>query len=100
MKDKNCVYIMTKNDDLELPMVVTDTLEEMSFLTGFSIWSLFRHLVKNSVINKKYRIRQVDVRDPEEKFQFDEYKKFCKKVGISPANFESLKRFRRDCFGV
>ncbi len=99
MRNKNCVYILTKNDNLELPMIVADTLEEISVLYNIPICTLYRHCISNRPICDKYRVRMVDIRDPEEKFVFDEYNRFCLKENLVPSNFKNLMRFRRECFG-
>lgn len=99
MKNKNCVYIFVTADEYELPIAIADTLEEISELVGYRFGLLYQALKRNSVINCKYRIREVDIRDPEEKFIFEEYNKFCLKENLSPSNFKNLMRFRRECFG-
>ena len=99
MKNKNYVYVLTKNDDLELPMIVADTIEEISILSKIPYFILYRHCRNNRSIFNQYRIREIDIRDPEEKFVFEEYNNFCLKENLSPSHFKSLMRFRRECFG-
>lgn len=99
MKDIKFTYVFTLADDLELPLVVTDTLEEMVGFTGFNFSCLFKACSRNSVIANRYRLRKVDIRDPEEKFNFEDYKSYCKSAGLNESSFNSLQRYRQYCFG-
>lgn len=96
----NFVYVLTRDDTLELPLIVEDTLEEISKKFNISFWILFRHCADNSVIKGGYRIRKVDIRDPLEKFTFDDYDRFCIENLLKKTDFKSLQRFRQTCFGV
>jgi len=97
---RNYVYLFVEANDLELPMIVTDTLEEMSEMSGYNLKTLYSACERNSLINGKFRIRKVDVRDPEEKFDFEEYKKFCKDNNLKVSDFKNLQRFRQQSYGV
>lgn len=98
MKNKGFLYVLTNDDVLELPQIVTDTLDEMSKLSGIPFFILYRHCLSNRPIMKMYRIRKVDIRDPEEKFSFDDYDKFCKDYSLPMTNFKSLQLFRSYCY--
>lgn len=99
MKNTNYVYLLVKNDDLELPIFVADTLEELSNMSDIPFMTLYQACVRNSVIQTRYRVRHVDIRDPEERFLFKDYKDFCKQNNLKESKFSSLQRFRAYCYG-
>ena len=101
MKEIKCTYVFVKSDELELPIAVADTLDEIVGLTGFN-WSLLqRACLRNSLIAGKYRIRKVDIREDEQKFNdVSDYKKFCVLEAIPENDFKSLQRYRQYCFGA
>lgn len=100
MKQVKSTYVFISNDELELPIVVADTLEEIALLTGFNWLCLQRACLRNSLIAGQYRIKKVDIRDDEDRFNdlFD-YKKFCLKENIPENNFKSLQRYRQYVYG-
>ncbi len=100
MKSKNCVYLLTTNDNLELPVFVADTLDEISKKFNIPYFVLYRHCERNVPIANKYRIRQVDIREPFERFLFKDYKDFCKQNNLKESKFSSLQRFRAYCYGT
>lgn len=94
------VYMLTNNDVLQLPLLVADSLEELSRLTGFNDSTLCLAISRNSVLSGRYLVKRIDIREPEEKFNFEDFYQFCSKNSIASTNFKSLQRFREDCFGV
>lgn len=101
MKEIKNVYVLVNNDDLELPLLVCDTLEEIFKSTGFNVSTLFMAIQRNSVIAGKYRLRKVDICEPEDKFNdVKGYIAFCKQECIKPTYFTSLVRYRQYCYGV
>lgn len=94
------VYMFALADEYELPLMVADTIDEIADAFGFSWDCLQRACLRNSVVSGAYRIRKVDIREPEEIFNFLEYRKFCKKNNIKEGYPASLKRFRCECFGA
>lgn len=100
MKEIKYTYVFVENDGLELPIFIADTLMEISNLTGFNLGCLYYAVLRNSLIAGKYRIRKVDFRDPDEKFNnITDYLTFCKKENIKSNDFKSLQRYRQYCFG-
>ena len=100
MKKNYYEYLFVKADELELPMLIADSLEELSILSGFNFDCLWKAICRNSIIAGQFRVRKVDIRDPEEKFSWEEYKVFCKREGLKESYFKSLQQFRNECFGV
>ena len=72
----------------------------MPTLTVFKISTLYWAVVHGAVISNKYKIYLVDVRDPEEKFDFVEYRKFCERNNLKEGYPSSLDKFRQECFEV
>ena len=93
------VYLLYTNDYLQLPVCVTDTLEEMSKLVHYPFFTLYKALKRNSVIGGVYRIEKVDIFEKEDMFNFKDYLKYCLEKDIKPSNFVSLDEFRRFCYG-
>lgn len=100
MKKNYFEYIFVKADEFELPMMSADTLEKLSSMCGYNFDCLCKAVKRNSLIAGQFRVRKVDIRDPEEKFSWEEYKVFCEKEGLKQGYFKSLQRFRNECFGV
>ena len=99
MQDREYVFIIYEDDKLKLPMCVADSLSELARLTGFYYNELRNSYLENRHFNKKYKVEKIDIREPEEKFTFDEYKKFCKSEKLSVGSFSSLKKFAKYCYG-
>lgn len=99
MKNIKFTYVFSLADDLELPLFVGDTIEEIQAFSGFNWAMLQRAMLRNSVIAGRYRLRRVDIRDPEEKFNFEDYRNYCKSANLKESSFDSLRRYRQYCFG-
>ncbi len=93
------VYELVTADKYELPICVADSLDEMSMMTGFNFNTLYSAFAKSSLIAKKYRLYSVDVRDPIEKFNFNDYKVFCRSKALRECDFNSLEQYKRQCYG-
>lgn len=92
------VYVLVTNDILELPVIVADSIKELASKLGISIWSCFKHESRDSSIFGQYKIRKVDICEPQDKFNYLEYKKFCLDNKISQSDFKSLSRFKDYCY--
>ena len=98
MKNK-FVYVFAFADEYELPLMVADTLDEVSKEFNFSWACLQRALLRNSLIAGMYKIRRVDIMEPKDKFNdFEEYKLFCSEHGLRENNSKSLYLFKEFCF--
>ena len=92
------VYMVVTADKYELPVMVCDSLAELVSMSGFNIDSIKSAILRGSVIDNKYKIYRVDIREPEEKFNEKEYKKFCQFFNLAEQNFKSIQLFREYCF--
>ena len=93
------VYELITADKYELPIYVTDTLDDMSKLSGYNFNTLYSAFRDNSLISKRYKLIAVDIREPYEKFNFCDYKMFCAINGLKESNFSSLESYKRFCYG-
>lgn len=101
MKKQNFIYVVTKNDDLELPEFYDDTLKGLSEMTGYSFDCLFKAFKRGSIFDGKYRINKVMLDDKFDDFDsFEDYDIFCKKLLLQKSSPSSLDLFKAYCCGV
>ena len=94
------VYIIYQDDRLKLPIYVADTLVEMAKITGINLKMLSRALNDNKSFLNNLRVEKVDITEPEDKYNENTYKKFCKKHNLSVGSFSSHKMFAKECYGI
>lgn len=102
MKNKlgKTVYVLCKNDELQLPIIVTDTLQEMSLFTGYAFTTLFQAYLRKSIIAKRYLLLKVNIEEPEDKFNnLEEYLRYCSVHNLKPNRLTTLDEYREVCFG-
>ena len=92
-------YVLITADEYELPVVIADTLEDLSNGLDLSYFSCSKAFQRNSLILGKYRIKKVNLVEPQDKFNFIDYKKYCNDYGYSVSDFKSLNSFKNYCFG-
>lgn len=94
------VYVFIKSDELELPIAVADTLEEIELLTGFNWYLLQKACLRNSLIAGQFRIKKIDIREDIDRFNdISDYKKFCQTENIAENKFSSLQKYRQFIYG-
>lgn len=99
-KQPTSVYLLVTNDKYELPVSLgADTLKELSKITGFSYYELLNSLYHNYLVSRKYKVIKVDIREPESRFDYEDYKKYCWTNQIPVDSFKSLEQFKKYCYG-
>lgn len=96
----NYVYLLVTNDKSELPVSLgADTLKELSLITGFSYNELSHSLYHHYLVNRRYKVIKVDIREPEDRFNYEDYKLYCWTNQIPVGSFKSLEQFKKHCYG-
>lgn len=65
MKKGEYVYVLVEDDEYEFPVQITDTIAEMSAITGIDRWRLLNAIRRGSSIDG-FKIYKVDIRESEE----------------------------------
>ncbi|MBQ8206397.1 MAG: hypothetical protein IJZ77_02960 [Bacilli bacterium] len=97
---KGLNYLLVTNDIYEFPIIIADSLIELAKLSGYSHDAIRQALCRDSVLEGRYKVRVVDIREPKDKFNLCEYKEFCEGNGLPLGNFSSIKKFAEVCFEV
>ena len=92
-------YILITNDEYELPVLVFDRLEDIAECLGISFMRCFQAFMRNTILFGQYRIKKINLVEPQDNFNFISYKKYCEDNGLSVSNFQSLSQFKSLCFG-
>lgn len=94
------LYVFYQNDKYQLPLLVTDNLKDMANMLGYSYDTLVHALYRDSIIANLYKVERVDIREPEDKFNYFEYLEYCKLNGLIPSRMTSLDKYRNQCYGL
>lgn len=94
----NFVYLLVTADKFELPVMEADTIKELSEMTGYSQGTIKSAIFRASVLDNKFRIVKVDIREPEEMFTEKEYIKYCKENKLEVKSFDSIIKFKDYCY--
>ncbi|MBE5741199.1 MAG: hypothetical protein E7351_01535 [Clostridiales bacterium] len=95
---KDYVYLLVTADKFELPLMVAETFAELTEMTGLQYTTLRSALIRNSVIDGRYRIIKVDTREPEERFTKSDFVEYCREKNLEETDFDSFKAFMEFCF--
>lgn len=95
---KDYVYLLVTADKFELPVLESETIQEMSEMSGYNINSLKSALKSDSIVDLKYKLIKVDIREPEEMFTEEEYIKYCKANKLDIKSFDSIIKFKDYCY--
>ena len=95
---KNYVYLLITADKFEFPVLESETIQEMSEMSGYKISNLKFAIINNSVIDSRYKLVKVDIREPEEMFTEEEYIKYCKENKLDVKSFDSIIKFKDYCY--
>ena len=96
---KNYVYMLYDSDKYCLPLVVADTIKELSEITNIPYWALEHSVYRGDLIDNRFKVERVDIREPEEKFNYTEYIAYCFKNNLCTNRFTSLEKFKKYVYG-
>lgn len=87
------VYMIVTADEFELPVCLADTMLELSVLSGYNLNTLYSAYLRNMPLACRYNVIKVNIEEPEDRFNFEDYTKFCKENGLSVGNSNNLEKY-------
>lgn len=99
MKNKNIlsVYMLVTADKYEFPVCIADSMRKLAIMSGYKIMSLYGSCIRHVPLFGKYYVVKVNIEEPEDRFNFDDYKTFCKINHLSANNFKNLDKYYYAC---
>lgn len=96
---KTNLYILCTADKLEYVVGLGTSFEELSIATGIPRLTLYSAYSRKSLVYYRYKVEKVNVVEPQDMFNVDDYNRYCKRNKLKPSSARSLEKFRQFCFG-
>lgn len=93
---KQYAFLLTTTDCYEFAMSCCDTLSQMSKETGIPFCQLWNSFNRNETCcGGRYKVHKVDIITAEDKFNFEDYKEWCKLHNLKLSNYSNLLKYKR-----
>ena len=72
MKKNDYCYLLITADELELPVLIADTLDKLAKMSGYKYGTLLSAFMRQTILDEKYKVIRVDFDEYDEEDEIEE----------------------------